>query len=100
MIDRREREVHRRRLPPQIDLQIPLEVPRRVIAPPRVADRERRLGSSGQPGSISADMLTVGIPRPGRQRRPPQVLQIPRDRGVDVAGRRLALVSRRGFPPL
>ena len=97
VIDRRERQVHRRRLPTTIDLQMPLEVPRRVIAPPRVADRERRLGSSGQPGSIRADMLTVGIPCPGRQRRPLQIRQIPRDRGVEVADRRLVLVSRPDF---
>ena len=64
---------------------MPLEVARRMIAPPRIGDRERRLGPSGQPGTIRADMLAVRIPRPDRQRRPLQIPQIALDRRVDVA---------------
>jgi hypothetical protein len=96
----RNRLIHRRGLPAPLGLQVALEVPCRVISPPRIQDREPRLGASGQPGSIRADMLTVRIPRPGRQRRPLQIPQIPLHSAVDVTDRTAALVSRRRFPPL
>ena len=70
------------------------------VVPVQATATSRKAVWQPQPGSIRAAMLTVGIPRPGRQRSPLQIRQIPRDRGVDVADRRPVLVSRRGFPSL
>jgi hypothetical protein len=39
VIDRGERQIHRRRLPALIGLQVPLEVPRGMIATLRIHDR-------------------------------------------------------------
>jgi hypothetical protein len=97
VIDSREREVHRRWLPGPLDLQMTLEVPGGVIAPPGISDRHPGLGPSGEPGTIGADMLAVRVPGPGRQRRPLQISRVALDRRRDrlVAG--ALLVSGRRF---
>jgi glyoxylase-like metal-dependent hydrolase (beta-lactamase superfamily II) len=93
-------EMVQRRLPAPLDLQMPLEVARRVITPPRVSDRHPGLGPSGEPGTIGADMLAVCIPGPDRQRRPLQISRVALDRRRDRLVADALLVSRRRFRSL
>jgi hypothetical protein len=90
VIDRREREVHRRGLPAPLALQPPLEVSGGVVARPRILERRLAARPLAQPRAIRRDMLRVCVARARRQRRP---LQIPRvalkrrgDRVAAVAG--------------
>jgi len=94
VIDSGEREVHRRRLPRLLKLQVALEIAGRVIAGSGLPDRRGRVGASGQPTTIRRDVTGVGLARSRCQRRALQILDVARDRVRDVAIAGLAPVSR------
>ena len=100
MIHRGERQVDRGRLPAPVDLQMPLEVPCRVIPRPRIAQRIPSIAASGKPGTLGSDVRGLRLLRPGRQRRPLKILQIALDRPRDRVAVDRALVSGSGFRPL
>jgi hypothetical protein len=92
VIDRRQREVHRRRLPTLLDLQVALEVPRGMIARSRLDERRGRLRPTGQPATIRSDVAGVRFSRSSRQRRALQILDVARDGLRDVAMTRAGLL--------
>ncbi len=63
-------------------LQVTLEVPGGLVARLRIGDRLRRVSAPGQPGTIRADVLTIGVLGSRCQRRPIQVPQAPRSESI------------------
>ena len=63
MIDRRQRQVHRRRRPPPLQLQMPLEIPDRVIPREHISQRITA------PGRIGGEPLDEPGDLPGVSRR-------------------------------
>jgi len=84
-----ERQVDRGGLPATIHLEVPFEVPGGVIRA-RGPSADRRCRRVRAASSIGADMLPVGILRPGRQRRPLQIPPVALDRARDST-----LIARR-----
>jgi hypothetical protein len=100
VVDRRQREIHRRGLPAPLCLQPALEVTGGVVACPRIDQRNLAAGPTAQPPAIRGDVLRVGIPHPVGQRRPLQIQQVALKRRSDRLATRALLVSRRRFPRL
>jgi hypothetical protein len=98
-IQRRERQVHRRRLPPLHRLQMPLVIANRPIPGIALGERvaiDRR--PIAEPHQVTANLMRVRLPAPRRQRPPLQPGQIRvEQRGATVLRDRLLV--RRGQTP-